>query len=142
MSVRSLHGSPGVPVEGKWHAGDWLFVIAGDRMVAMTHEAYAEAWKLGFGEAPDAFEVLRAKGGGVGSYLVAALRVLEDDGTVRVEQRDTMGHGEYRWPVYVFVPPADRVSPPRAPAAKRRRAKRPVAVERFPLVLIEGGGRR
>ena len=131
--------APGVPVEGKHHAGDWLFVIADDRMVAMTHEAYAEAWKLGFGEAPDAYEVLRAKGGGIGAYLVCALRVLEESGTVRVEERDTIGQGEYRWPVYALVPPAERVAAADQPRAKKRaRGKGRVRVERFPLVLVEG----
>ncbi len=128
-----------VPVNGKWHAGDWLFVMAGDRMVAMTHEAYAEAWKLGFGEAPDAWEELRAKGGGIGSYLVAALRVLEESGTVRVEHRDTLGQGEYRWPVYALTPPAERAAPPRGTRDKRGRRKRDVNGVQHPLVVIEGG---
>lgn len=123
----------------KHHPGDWLFVMAGERMVAMTPEAYSEACRLGFGEAPDAWQELRAKGGGMGDYILAALGVLERSGTVRVELRDTIGRGEYRWPVYALTPPAERAAPSQSTPSKRVRRKRHANGVEHPLVLIEGG---
>lgn len=122
----------------KHHPGDWLWIIAGGRFVALTPEAFARARALGFDETPDAWEELRARGGTMGDYMKAALDVLEHSGAVRVEMRDAIGRENFRWPVYALVPPEERAEPVQS-RPKRVRRKRTAAAEPPALVLVQGG---
>ncbi len=117
------------------HPGDWLWVIVDGRFVALTPEAYSAAWALGFGETPDAWAEMQAKGGTFGDYLVMSLRALERSGKVRVETREAASADDFRWPVYAVVPPEERAPPPAA-APKRGRRKRGARVDAPALALV------
>lgn len=77
----------------------------------MTHEAYAEAYALAQQQEADAWEHLRGKGGSIGDMIKIALKVLEDDGIVRLEHHVPEAAEHMRWPVYVLAP-ARQVTPP------------------------------
>ncbi len=123
----------------KDHPGEWLFVMAGRRLVAMTPEAYAAARVLVDQQPPDAWEELRAKGGATADMVELALQVLVDDGDLRVEMRDAFGSREMRWPVY-SVPPSDVLADGAHPRrAGARRAKRARAAAAPDLKIVAGG---
>lgn len=77
----------------------------------MTHEAYAEAYALAQQQEADAWEHLRGKGGSIGDMIKLALNILEDGGTVRIENHVPEAAEHMCWPVYVLVP-ARQVAPP------------------------------
>lgn len=122
----------------KHHPGDWLWVIADGRMVAMTFEAFDAARSLGFDQAPDAWQELRDKGGSMGEFIKLALHVLERSGSVRVEMRESITRDGHRLPVYAVAPPEERVQPPQQ-RPKRARRKRAVGSAPPELVLVQGG---
>lgn len=123
----------------KHHPGDWLWVIADGRMVATTFEAFDAARALGFGEAPDAWEELRVKGGSMGEFIKFALDALERSGKVRLELRESVTADGYRLPVYAVVPPEARAEALQQRCDKRARRKRRAATAPPPLVLVHGG---
>ena len=121
----------------KHHPGDWLWIMAGERMVAMTPEAYEQAVCFADGEVPDAWEDLRSRGGTRGQLIKVALDVLVDSGRVRVETREVVGCDGRTLPVYAVVPPQAE-APPRQRRAKRERAKRPLRDGAPSLGLVPG----
>lgn len=121
----------------KHHPGDWIWVIADERMVPMTPEAYDEAVRFADGEVPDAWEELRARGGTRGQLVKCALDVLVDLGRLRVEAREVVACEGRTLPCYAVVPP-QAVAQPHQRLAKRERRKRPPLARAPSLVLVAG----
>ncbi len=124
----------------KSHPGDWLWIIARGRFVAMTHDAYDRARRIVDLQSPDVYGELRARELGIGEMFKLALDVLEHDGEVRRELHQPSEREDFRWPVYGLVPAAERAELPVQQRPKRARRKRAAAAEPPSLVLVQGGG--
>lgn len=123
----------------KHHPGDWIWLINDGRMVAITTEAFDVARSLGFDQAPDAWEEVRARGHALGDFIVLALQVLERSGKVRLERREVITDGARSMLVYALVPAHELTEPQPQQRAKRTRRKRAPQDGPPALVLVEGG---
>lgn len=77
-------------------------------MVAMTHEAYAEAYSYALSAGPEIWELARSRRQASGDMIKIALGHLEAEGIVRREDRVPESAPQMSWPVYALVPPEAR----------------------------------